>query len=132
MKLDCILLVDDDLATNFINQRIIKAAGFNVNVETCASGVAALDYLLEDSSKPQPGIILLDINMPEMDGWEFIDQFEKIPEEKRKDIVLAMLTTSINPDDESKAREKGIVTNFISKPLRKEHLESLVNDYLAN
>lgn len=125
MKLDCILLIDDDAATNFINQHIIKSVGIDAHIEVFENGFSALKYLSTNIGS-QPCIILLDINMPGMNGWEFLDEYEKLSPERRSKIVLSMLSTSVNPDDEYKARERSTIKSFISKPLKKEHIDLLV------
>ena len=66
-----------------------------------------------------------------IDGWEFLDQYEKLSGDKRSQIVLAMLSTSMNPDDITKANDRGSVERFISKPLRKEDIDTLVEKYFA-
>lgn len=125
MKLDCILLIDDDTATNFINQHVIKSFGVDAKIKAFESGSTALDYLSSSLNK-QSGIILLDINMPGMNGWEFLDEYEKMSPERRSKIILAMLSTSVNPDDEQKAKQRSSVEKFISKPLKKEHIDLLI------
>jgi len=130
MKLDSILLIDDDPPTNFINERLIQSTGLNTAVHAFESGSEALAYI-NQSDNTQPSIIFLDINMPGMDGWEFLDQYEKLSGDKRSQIVLAMLSTSMNPDDITKANDRGSVERFISKPLRKEDIDTLVEKYFA-
>ncbi|MEO1254002.1 MAG: response regulator, partial [Bacteroidota bacterium] len=98
----------------------------------CDSGGAALEYLTGNNQEPQPGIILLDLNMPGMNGWEFLDHYEKIPLEKRLNTVLAILTTSVNPDDKIKAQKRPTVKEFFSKPLKKEHIETLISTHFEN
>lgn len=131
-KLDCILLIDDDKATNFINEIIIRKSGVKTHIEVCNTAQRGLDFL---SSKgdfshqigyPQPGIIFLDINMPGMNGWEFLEEYEKLPENQKAKIVVAMLTTSINPEDRFRSGANENVQAFISKPLTKEYLHQII------
>jgi len=102
-QLNCILLIDDDEPTNFLNKLTLEQAGCATHIRIAPSGQAALDYLRGGSDEyPRPDLIFLDINMPAMDGWEFLAQYRSLPQEKKADTVLIMLTTSLNPDDEKK------------------------------
>ena len=85
----CILLIDDDDATNFIHEMVIKMADIDTHIEICTSARKALDYLTckgeysANTSYPQPGIIFLDINMPGMSGWDFLKEYDSLPEEQK-------------------------------------------------
>ena len=109
-KLNSVLLIDDDNATNFISTMLIKKAGITDHIEAVLNGREALDYLTNsgkyersDGVFPQPMLILLDINMPAMDGWEFAEAISKLEENQKGKIVIVMLTSSLNPDDKEKA-----------------------------
>ena len=122
-----ILLVDDDPPTNFIHHKIIQTAAIDTHVETCENGQSALAYIAESNTEtPRPGIIFLDINMPGMNGWEFLERYNQLPEEKKENVVVAMLTTSFNPDDKRMAEENATVHSFFSKPLKKDYLHQLI------
>jgi CheY-like chemotaxis protein len=131
-KLKCILLIDDDAATNILHKFIIKKTGINVFVQVTPNGKEALDYLMckggfsETEQQPQPGIIFLDINMPIMDGWEFLDEYHSLPDSNKADMVIMMLTTSINPDERKRAEQMIDLKGFINKPLTVEVLSELV------
>lgn len=132
-KLNCILLVDDDIPTNYYNKKIIEKLDCAHHVEACTSGEAALEFLRSDFSSgnpPQPELIFLDINMPGMNGFEFLDEYEKLPAEFRGKVVIMMLTTSVNPHDEERANEKGI-KGFVRKPLDKEMLTALIQEHFG-
>ena len=132
--LDCILLVDDDRPTNFIHKKVIQYSGVDTHVHACESGECAMNYLessepfQDDEENPRPGIVFLDINMPGMNGWEFLDRYEQLPKEKKENVVLAMLTTSINPEDMKMAEENDNVHSFFSKPLKQEYIDQLINE----
>lgn len=131
--LNCILLIDDDDATNFINKIIIQRADIDVNIVVCTGGQQALDYLScqgiysTNNEYPQPGIVFLDINMPGMSGWDFLGKYKDLPEEQKAKIVVAMLTTSLNPDDEDRGKSNENVTSFLHKPLKEEMLLDIIN-----
>lgn len=129
-KLNCILLVDDDEPTNFYNTMMINKVGCANHVQACTSGKAALDFLRSDFSNgnpPKPELIFLDINMPGMNGFEFLEEYEKLPEEIKGQVVIMMLTTSVNPADEDRANQMGI-NGFVRKPLDAEMLARIIKE----
>lgn len=135
-NLDCILLIDDDPATNFIHEKVISRMQWDIHIQVASSALEALDYLrkkdfFNDIEKyPQPGIIFLDINMPGMNGWEFLEVYKDLPESNKARIVIAMLTTSLNPDDEKKASTYNEdLKEFLHKPLTMQNLEYLAEKY---
>ncbi len=132
-KLDRILLIDDDIPTNFYNKKIIELVGCANHVETCTSAQQGLDYLnskTEDGTHPQPELIFLDINMPVMTGWDFLDEYEKLPEDIKGQIIVVMLTTSMNPDDEERAAERKI-GGYSKKPLSEEELRKIIQEHFS-
>lgn len=129
-KLDCIMIVDDNRHDNFFHQRVIEKAEAASRVIVCSKAVDAINHLKSTpSTTPEyPNLILLDINMPGMNGWDFIDEFKDLEEDKKK-VVIVMLTTSSNPDDELRAQKSGIVSDFRSKPLVKSMLDEILNKF---
>lgn len=133
-KLNCILLIDDDEPTNFLNEMVINHSGLAEKVVPTQGGREALEYLksTENGKHPQPDLILLDINMPAMNGWEFLEEYKKLSPEQQGKIVVIMLTTSLNPDDMDKANRIEEVKDFLNKPLTVEALESMLNNHFVN
>ena len=127
IQLDCILLIDDDEPTNFLNKMTLEQAGCTRQIQIAQSGQEALDFL--SGGMPRPDLIFLDINMPAMDGWEFLERYRNLPPARKADIVLIMLTTSLNPDDELRTRAIPEVSGFENKPLGQGQLESLLRKY---
>lgn len=132
--LDCILLIDDDHVTNFIHTKAIARSQVKAHVQVTESGRDALDFLTASGDFaapeiPRPGIILLDINMPGMNGWEFLQEYEKLSDAQKARIIIVMLTTSLNPDDEDRARGNKDVLRFITKPLRPEIIDEIASQF---
>ncbi|HEX8548899.1 MAG TPA: response regulator [Cytophagaceae bacterium] len=125
-KIRSVLLVDDDNINNFINQRLIKKLNFSESIHTVTNGQEALDFLRQkiNSKDPLPELILLDINMPVMDGFEFIEQYRNLPEKGTSNIIV--LTTSTNDKDMDKVSGAKEVSGFINKPLTEEKLTSAI------
>ena len=135
--LDCILLVDDDEVTNYLNKVVIDKSGIDVHTEIALNGEIALEYLTctgrynGNKTFPKPGLIFLDINMPRMNGWEFLDEYEKLDASMKADIVIAMLTSSNNVDDVNTALEEYGLPAYIYKPLTLEKFEETVYKFFS-
>jgi len=133
-KLNCILLVDDDEPTNFLNKMILEDVNCAQTIEVADSGMSALDYLKSaangnGNATTSPDLIFLDINMPAMNGWEFLEQYSHLEKEHKANVVIVMLTTSLNPDDRAKASKIPDVSGFETKPLTPEKLEAILKKY---
>lgn len=129
-KLNCILLIDDDKATNVYNSAIVRQAEVAEAIEVCESGESAIEYLTSvmNGSHPQPALIFLDVNMPGMNGWEFLEQYHKLTEDQKGKVVVFMLTTSLDPDDERKSTQMG-AKGFIRKPLTPELVREIAQEH---
>jgi CheY-like chemotaxis protein len=127
-KLNSVLLVDDDMINNFINARLIKKAEIADDLHISTNGREAITHLKARLEKQQPchELILLDINMPVMDGFEFIDAFRKLNFSNQDQVVIVMLTTSSNPKDLEKLETLGI-GGYINKPLTPEQIKNVVS-----
>jgi CheY-like chemotaxis protein len=135
-KLNCILLVDDDEPTNFLNRITVEELNCVKHVQVIPGAREALDYLHCTAQPeplnercPRPEIIFLDINMPAMDGWEFLEKYEQMPEMHKNSVIVVMLTTSFNPEDELKARKIPSVKEFRNKPLTPAMLQDILKKY---
>ncbi len=133
-QLNCVLLVDDDEPTNFLTELVIKTAACADQIVTVQSGQGALDYLIsaENDTHAQPELIFLDINMPGMDGWEFMHEYRKLSNPHHEQVVVVMLTTSVNPDDEEKARGMDGISQFRHKPLTREMLDEIIREHFKD
>ena len=125
------MLVDDNPNDNFFHEREIKKTSQETIVITKSSGIDALHYLKEkkDDEDMQPDMIFLDINMPGMNGWEFLQEYNKLDKALQSRVIVIMLTTSGNPDDQERAKSWNFVSDFIIKPLTREKMKDLINRY---
>lgn len=135
-KLNCVLLIDDDEPTNFLNQIIIESFGCAEQVKTVQSGEEALEYLTHtcssDKTFPCPDLIFLDINMPAMNGWEFLEKYRKLDTELKGKVMIVMLTTSLFPEDKSHAKEIPEISAFENKPLTEEKLDAILKKFFED
>lgn len=123
-----ILLIDDNDVDNYISKYALEEADLANEITAVNSGVDALTHLkeIDQAGKKFPDIIFLDINMPRMNGFEFLQKFSAFPESKIKKCSVAMLTSSMSPDDEAMAMKSPYVKHFFHKPLNEEILMELV------
>jgi CheY-like chemotaxis protein len=130
--LHSILLIDDDKFTNLIHTKVVERAGLGVSVKAINNVPDAIAYLSEDKpTTEQPGIIFLDINMPGLTGWDFMNLYNQLDEQYKANAVVVMLTTSLNPDDYQRAQQNGHIVDFLQKPLRVESLLAVANRYFT-
>jgi CheY-like chemotaxis protein len=137
-KLNCVLLIDDDEPTNFLNKMIIEETGLVEEVKVAQSALEALDYLSgkgqagANNELPTPELIFLDINMPAMDGWEFLEKYDQLSPEQKAAIIVVMLTTSFNPEDEQKAERISYISSYRNKPLTQEILMGILEEHFKD
>jgi CheY-like chemotaxis protein len=130
-KLNCILLVDDDPDDNFFHQRIINKMQITLSIAVAKNGIEALEYLKKEN-QVIPELIFLDINMPKMNGWEFLEQYKLLDPKQKARITIMMLTTSANPDDIKRANEIEDVTGIKTKPLSVEMLTEILETHFQD
>lgn len=127
-KIKNIFLIDDDPVVNIISKRIIAKADIAENVEVYTDVTNALKELKrkhESDLKTLPDIVFLDINLPDKNGWDFLDEFQNLCEEISLNCKVYMLTSSIDPNDVKKSQTYEAVKDFIVKPLTQEKLARL-------
>ncbi len=131
-----IMLVDDNDIDNLVNQKLIEKLGYNHTILVHTGAISALEFLksLEVINKRDPGLkiypdyILLDIDMPIMDGFQFLEEFAQLSTEVKTSTKIVMLTSSISPYDLSKANENNYVMHVLNKPLDKQDLDQFLNN----
>ncbi|MDN5215363.1 response regulator [Fulvivirgaceae bacterium BMA12] len=125
--IDLVMLVDDNDTDNFISKRIIEITKFAKEVEIKNSGKSALEYLEQnkDNEDKLPNIIFLDINMPIVDGFVFLYEFEKFDQILKDKCKVIILSSSDNKRDIDKIVNNNHVVKFITKPLTESALEEI-------
>lgn len=128
-----VLVIDDSETDCYIAKRMIQKYEFCEELIFQKSAVKALAYLhtLENTLDQLPELILLDIRMPEMDGFGFLDEYAKLPDSIKTNCIIMMLSTSLDPEDHQRAESCIFVNRFINKPLDKEKMEQLEKEFLA-
>lgn len=138
MKLNSVLLIDDDHTTNVFHTVILKRAQIADQILTMETPEIALDHL-EKASKLKDGasfgqmafpeLIFLDVNMPRMTGYEFLKQFQKIYSVVQTKSFIYMLTAALNPNEHNKFLLFGCVKGILQKPLTKEGLDNIIKTH---
>lgn len=129
--LNRILLIDDDTVTNMMHRRVIEKSGRVRKIEVATDGQEALDILCADieAGRALPELIFLDINMPGMGGFEFLECYAKLETQSDNQLIIVMLSTSLLRADHERAEADPNVHSFCDKPLRLEKLLELVNEF---
>jgi len=120
-KIDCVVLIDDDEATNVFHDIIIRESAIINNYTIFNSAIKALAFLTDCDKSPD--LIFLDINMPKMSGWEFLEEYGKTSLTQTPHVI--MLTTSMSVADKAKANDNPLVRSYFQKPLSEELLHKL-------
>lgn len=126
-KFNKVLLVEDDPITVMVCDRILKMNNFGDSIITKINGQEAMNYLHEliNNSEALPEIIFLDINMPVMNGWDFLNELKSLKSKISAPPKVYMLSSTVDPEDSKRSKFYEEVIGFISKPLKKEHLEAI-------
>ena len=130
--LDQILCIDDDPITLMLCKKVIIKSSFSNKIITAQNGEEALSYFntfryTKNKPNEHPQLIFLDLNMPVMGGWEFLDYFNSQEFSEFKTIKVVVLSSTIDPEDLEKAKQYPMVIDFLSKPITRSMLEYLKN-----
>ncbi|MFK7907683.1 MAG: response regulator [Chitinophagales bacterium] len=129
-KLNTVLLIDDNEMTNFMHRVIIEKTNCTDKIAIVENGEEGLKYLTNPQNAA-PDLIFLDINMPVMNGWEFLEEYRELNEDKKAKSTLFMLTTSMNPSDKQKADDNEEVRGYINKPLSASKVKTIIEQHFG-
>jgi len=123
---DLVLIVEDNPIDVFINTRVVEQSGLSKEVIAIQSASEALDFLTQRGANSElPNIIFLDIRMPDLDGFEFLQEFSELPQRVLELCKIVMLSSTIDPLELEKARNSPFVLAFIPKPLTRDKIIEL-------
>jgi len=126
--LDLIMLIDDSSTDNFINERVIQMSGISKSIITKTNAKNALEHLLskKDNGEEIPQLILLDLNMPVVNGFAFLEEFMKLPQNIQEKTKIVILTSSEKIEDIDEIKKNPAIMDYISKPLSEKSLQNLL------
>lgn len=130
--LDTILFIDDDPITLMLCKMVISKASFSNEIATAKNGEEALhffDNLIQSNDKKIPQLIFLDLNMPVMGGWEFLDSFSTDKYADYNHIKVIILSSTVDPEDMKRSKKYPMILDFLSKPISKDMLEYVKTIY---
>lgn len=124
-----VMVVDDAEIDRFLAKKVLTKHAFAKEVLPLDSATNALNYLSENQENREalPDLIFLDINMPKMNGFDFLEEYKKLPEAVKKKCIIVMLSSSLLPEDRELAMNNPYVCQFLNKPLTGDKLKDVVN-----
>ena len=125
-----VMIVDDSDIDLYLNQKIIEMYSKGFKILTFTEASKALAYFKNNTEIPD--ILLLDINMPLMNGFEFLDEFKLLPQEIKNKCSVYLLSSSLNPNDKTKAEQNNYVKTFFEKPLNQKTIQRIEEAYYSS
>lgn len=127
-----VCIIDDDPIYQFGMKVLMREADFSQEIVFYENGQDAIDGLtsLIEGGTDFPPVIFLDLNMPIKDGWEFLDDFITLPEDIQEKTSIYVISSSINPSDEQRAREYTVVSDYLVKPINSKALQKIASDHI--
>lgn len=131
-RLNSILLVDDDEASNFLHSIFINKLDLDVTINSALNGQEALDFILGKGQDELelPCMVMLDLRMPVMDGWQFMKAYaELVPKNLKEQITIVLVTISDNQEDKDRAITNEYIADFSQKPLSDDTFKKLIEKH---
>ncbi|WP_378187133.1 response regulator [Aquimarina sp. W85] len=124
-------LVDDDIIHQFIIKKLVQQLHQQERLLIFSNGEEAINFIksVANGVVQLPDLILLDLNMPIMDGWQFMDEFNNIAPKLKKEIKIYVLSSSDNPDDIERAKEYERISDYLIKPINEHQLKELLETF---
>jgi len=129
-----VMIVDDTKIDRYIASHVMKKNGFAKEVIEFDMATKAIDFLEANQHLPEklPQIIVLDVRMPEMDGFQFLERLSLLPQSIKQSCCVIMLSSSLDPHDHERAENNPVVKKFVNKPLNKANLDDIKTLYLQS
>ncbi|WP_417603077.1 response regulator [Owenweeksia hongkongensis] len=127
-KVGMVCVIDDDNVYRFTTEKYIQMLNLPIKVVSFGDGEMALEYLKNNSNQADnlPDIMFLDVNMPVMDGWDFLDEYEDLRNSLIKEIKIYLVSSSTDERDHNRSMKYAYVEDYIVKPITEEYLERLI------
>ena len=124
-----VLLIDDDSIYQFVSCKTLEATGHANKIKVCSNGQEAYRFLEENmhNADELPDVILLDVNMPVMNGWQFLDAYQSLKPNLSKEIQIFLVTSSMNDQDKEYLKRYNCVQDYIVKPLSREKITEILS-----
>ncbi|TAF55469.1 MAG: response regulator [Sphingobacteriia bacterium] len=123
-----VCLIDDDKIYQFTARKILESTGLAKSIVSFFNGSEAIGFLKENAQNADqlPDVVFLDINMPVMNGWEFLDEFQQLRPSMKKSILIYMVSSSVDDTDIQKSRSYQEVKDYIVKPINRQRYQELM------
>jgi len=130
-KVNCILLIDDDKVTNFYHKVFLKQGNYAKKIVEASSANEALNYLVsQKKTYVKPDIIFLDINMPGLSGWDFLNEYKLLDKKFKGSLIFMFLSSEITSEYRKLCDQNEELTGYITKPIEKIEIEELLSNYV--
>ncbi len=128
------MLVDDDPIFVFLTRKVIAETEFAGRIDVFENGKSGIEFLTKviESKEMLPEIIFLDLNMPILDGWGFLEEFIALKPKFAEQITIYIVSSSVSPHDIQRAKAIDVVSDFIIKPITKDKYKDIIKNYIAS